>query len=264
MYLSRFAQWGKANYALDFILIPYQTVGIMTEAIPILAGTAAAIGFGHTLCGPDHYLPFIVMGKARGWNLAKTLWITFLCGLGHVAGSVVLGLLGASLGVAIGKLEWFEAWRGNLAAQALIIFGFTYCVWGIHRAIKNKPHTHAHVHEGNVVHTHAHSHTNEHAHPHGLKTRNVTPWVLFTIFVLGPCEPLIPLIMYPAAEHSWWGMLLVAGVFALATISTMLGVVLVSAWGISFVRLGAVERFSHALAGATICLSGLAIQFLGL
>lgn len=236
----------------------------MTEAISILAGTAALIGFGHTLCGPDHYLPFIVMGKARNWSMAKTLWITFLCGLGHVFSSVALGLIGVALGVAVGKLELFEAWRGNLAAQALIVFGFTYCVWGIHRAIRNKPHTHIHHHRGDVAHDHVHTHMHEHAHPHGAERKSLTPWVLFTIFVLGPCEPLIPLIMYPAAEHSVSGMLLVTGIFTLATTGTMLGVVLVSSWGIRFIRLGSVERFSHALAGAAVCLSGLAIQFMGL
>lgn len=236
----------------------------MTDAIPILAGTAALIGFGHTLAGPDHYLPFIVMGKARSWSLGKTMWITLLCGIGHVGGSIALGLLGASLGVALGKLELFEAWRGNVAAQLLIIFGFTYCIWGIHRAIKNRPHTHAHVHGGNVVHEHKHTHHRDHAHPHNLQARSITPWVLFTIFVFGPCEPLIPLIMYPAAEHSMAGMLLVAGIFAVSTIGTMMAVVLVSAWGIQFVKLASVERFSHALAGAAVCLSGLAIQFLGL
>lgn len=236
----------------------------MNEAIPVLAATAATIGFFHTLFGPDHYLPFIVMSKARDWKLAKTLWITFLCGLGHVLSSVVFGLIGVAFGLALGKLEAFEAFRGNLAAQALVIFGFTYCIWGIHRALKNKPHSHAHVHDGNVNHSHPHSHTHEHAHPHGADKKTLTPWVLFTIFVLGPCEPLIPLIMYPAAEHSVSGMVVVAGIFAMTTVGTMLAVVLVSAWGIGFVKLGAVERFSHALAGAAICFSGLAIQFLGL
>lgn len=236
----------------------------MSEAIPILAGTAALIGFGHTLCGPDHYLPFIVIGKARNWSLTKTLWITFLCGIGHVGGSVVLGVLGASLGIALGRLEVFETWRGNLAAQALIIFGFTYCVWGIHRAIRNRPHVHAHVHGDDVVHTHQHTHIRNHAHPHEAQARSVTPWVLFTIFVLGPCEPLIPLLMYPAAEHSLSGMLLVAGVFSFVTIGTMMTVVLVSTWGIRFVKIAPIERYSHALAGAAVCLSGMAIQFLGL
>ncbi|QBG48623.1 hypothetical protein EGM51_14875 [Verrucomicrobia bacterium S94] len=236
----------------------------MTDAISILAGTAALIGLGHTLAGPDHYLPFIVMGKARNWSIGKTMGITFLCGIGHVVGSIALGLIGAALGIALGKLEWFEAWRGNLAAQLLIIFGFTYCIWGIHRAVKNKSHSHAHVHEDGSIHAHNHSHVEEHAHPHGLKSRNVTPWILFTIFVLGPCEPLIPLIMYPAAEHSWWGMLLVAGIFAVSTIGTMMVVVLGASWGIRFVPLGMLERYTHALAGAAIGLSGMAIQFLGL
>lgn len=237
---------------------------MMNNAILILAGTAALIGFGHTLAGPDHYLPFIVMGKARKWSITKTMWITFLCGLGHVLGSVALGLIGASLGVALGKLEMFEAWRGNLAAQLLIIFGFTYFVWGIHRALKNKPHTHAHVHGNGELHVHPHAHISEHAHPHQVKPKTMTPWVLFTIFVLGPCEPLIPLIMYPAAQHSMAGMLFVSLIFSITTIGTMMAVVLVSTWGIRFVKLGAVERFSHALAGATVCMSGLAIQFLGL
>jgi nickel/cobalt exporter len=228
----------------------------MPETISILAGTAALIGFGHTLCGPDHYLPFIVMGKAREWSLAKTMWITFLCGIGHVAGSIAFGLMGAALGVALSTLEVLEAWRGNLAAQALIIFGFTYCVWGIHRAIKNKPHRHTHPHAGSVTHSHKHS--------HGADQKALTPWVLFTIFVLGPCEPLIPLIMYPAAKHSITGMLLVSGIFALTTLVTMMGVVLVSAWGIRSIPLGKIERFSHALAGATVCASGLLIQFIGL
>ena len=214
--------------------------------------------------GPDHYLPFVVMSKARKWSMPKTLWITFLCGFGHVLGSIVLGLIGVALGIALSKLEWFEAWRGNLAAQLLIIFGFTYFVWGVHRAVKNKPHAHPHVHEDGSVHTHAHSHAGEHAHPHSPHKRSATPWVLFTIFVLGPCEPLIPYLMYPAAEHSAWGTLLVAGVFAVATIATMMTVVLAASWGVRFVRLGSMERYTHALAGLAICVSGLAIQFLGL
>lgn len=236
----------------------------MSEAIPILAGTAALIGLVHTLMGPDHYLPFIVMSKARKWSMTRTMWITFLCGVGHVIGSIALGLLGAVLGVALSKLEALEAWRGNLAAQVLIIFGFTYFVWGIHRAIKNRPHSHAHVHEGNVIHTHKHVHRKDHAHPHDQKKRSITPWVLFTIFVFGPCEPLIPLIMYPAAEYSIAGMLVVAGIFAITTIGTMMTVVLVSSWGIRFVNFAPMERYTHALAGAAVCLSGLAIQFLGL
>jgi len=70
--------------------------------------------------------------------------------------------------------------------------------------------------------------------------------------------------MYPAAKHNISGVILVSSVFGLATISTMLAIIAVSSWGISFIRLGRLERYVHALAGAMIFISGLCVQFLGL
>jgi sulfite exporter TauE/SafE len=236
----------------------------MNTDIDILCWTGATIGFLHTVLGPDHYLPFIVMNRARKWSSIKTAWITFACGLGHVLSSVVLGLIGIAFGIAVMKLEAFEAFRGNLAAWALIGFGFAYMGWGVRRGIRNRPHTHLHL-ESQGAPAHSHTHDGEHFHAHEPEQKaNITPWILFTIFVLGPCEPLIPLLMYPAAQHSLSGTVLVATVFSAVTISTMLGIVMAASWGISFARLGKLERWTHALAGGTICLSGLAIQFLGL
>ena len=47
-------------------------------------------------------------------------------------------------------------------------------------------------------------------------------------------------------------------------IATMMGVVLVSQMGLKFLPLGRLERYSHAAAGAAVCICGLAIKFLGL
>lgn len=226
--------------------------------------TAASIGFIHTVFGPDHYLPFIVMSKARKWSLAKTSLITFVCGLGHIISSVVLGLIGIALGLAVMRLEAFQAVRGNLAGWALIGFGFAYFIWGLRRAIKNRPHRHLHVHAIENEHAHLHRHTQEHAHVHEQGKKKITPWILFTIFVLGPCEPLIPILMYPAAKKSIVGLIGVTAVFGAVTIITMLGIVMVASWGINLIPLKRVERYAHALAGATICLCGLSIQFLAL
>jgi hypothetical protein len=44
----------------------------------------------------------------------------------------------------------------------------------------------------------------------------------------------------------------------------MLIIIAAASYGASFVRLGKLERYSHALAGLMIFLSGLAVQFLGL
>ncbi|NUM55811.1 MAG: sulfite exporter TauE/SafE family protein [Candidatus Hydrogenedentes bacterium] len=235
----------------------------MVHEIEVLCLSAAAIGLVHTLLGPDHYLPFIMLSRAQGWSLAKTVRVTLLCGAGHVASSVLLGCVGAAAGLAITRLEAIETIRGGLAAWVLAGFGFAYMLWGIRAAYRNRPHTHWHAHEAGAVHTHEHVHDPAHAHVHGNVSR-VTPWVLFTVFILGPCEPLIPLLMYPAAQHSVWGVACVTAVFGLVTLAAMTAAVLVALRGASLVRLGALERYTHALAGATLCAAGLSMRFLGL
>ena len=239
------------------------------QNIWLLAGTAATLGFVHTLIGPDHYLPFIVISRARNWSLPKTLLVSFLCGLGHVLSSVVLGFLGIGLGLAVGHLERIEGTRGSIAAWLLIGFGLAYLVWGLRKAYRSRPHEHLHYHPDGQAHAHLHTHEDGHLHIHkeageNGEKKNITPWVLFLIFVFGPCEPLIPLVMYPAAQHSISGVIIVTAAFGLTTILTMLIIIALSSWGLSFIRLGGLERYSHALAGGIIFISGLTVQFLGL
>jgi len=69
--------------------------------------------------------------------------------------------------------------------------------------------------------------------------------------------------MYPAAKGSLWSLIFITTVFSVVTIS-MMSIVLISALGMSFVSVSRLERYSHALAGATIFFCGISIQFLGL
>lgn len=230
----------------------------------LLAGTAVTIGFIHTLVGPDHYLPFIVMGEARGWTIRRTMVITFLCGIGHVMSSVVLGFIGILAGVSLSRLEFMESFRGNIAAWLLIAFGLVYMVISLRKMYRNKRHVHRHVHADGTAHEHEHSHFSGHSHAHLSERKNLTPWILFLIFVLGPCEPLIPLVMYPAAENNMSGVIIVSLLFSVVTITTMMGIVLAFRLGLSHINLRPVERYVNVIAGATILISGLAIQLLGL
>ncbi|MBT8396616.1 MAG: hypothetical protein HKO65_16230 [Gemmatimonadetes bacterium] len=237
----------------------------MTSSTTILLASALSIGVLHTLLGPDHYLPFVAMAKAGDWSRRKALVVTALCGVGHVAGSVILGLIGILFGFSLSRLEAFEASRGSWAAWALILFGLVYAVWGARRAVRGHRHTHVHAHANGTIHLHEHGHAKEHAHPHPSERRqSMTPWVLFVVFLLGPCEALIPLLMFPAAMESWTTLLLVTGTFGVATVTTMLVVVFASLEGIQRVSLPGFQRWSHSLAGITILLCGVAIQFLGL
>jgi len=230
----------------------------------LLAGTAVTIGFVHTLIGPDHYLPFIVMGEARGWTIRKTMFITFLCGVGHVLSSVIVGFIGIAAGLSLSKLEFFESFRGNIAAWLLIAFGLVYMLISLRRLYRKKKHVHQHHHTDGMDHEHEHDHFSGHSHVHVRDRKNMTPWILFLIFVLGPCEPLIPILMYPAAENNISGVILVSLLFSAVTIATMMTVVLAFRLGLSRINLRPLEKYVNVIAGATIAVSGLAIQFLGL
>lgn len=237
----------------------------MTPEITALSFSAAGIAFVHTVLGPDHYLPFVAMAKARGWGMWKTLRVTLVCGAGHMVGSLALGAIGIALGIQLSSLEWLESVRGNFAAWLLIGFGIAYTAWGLRQAYRNRPHTHWHSHHG-ITHAHVHSHHQEHAHLHeneGSK-KSLTPWVIFVIFVLGPCEPLIPLLMYPAALQSLTGVLMVTIVFAGVTVLTMIGVVALAVRGLANVKLRRYERYGHAMAGVAILACGLGVAFLGI
>ncbi|MGI9245935.1 MAG: sulfite exporter TauE/SafE family protein, partial [Steroidobacteraceae bacterium] len=210
----------------------------MNIDLGLLVLTALSIGCVHTLLGPDHYLPFVAMSAARNWTQRKTLAVTGLCGVGHVLGSIVLGFVGVTIGASLQRLQWVEGLRGNVAAWALTAFGLVYMVWGLRQAWRNRSHEHEHVHADGTRHRHSHAHHVHDGHMHvHLKVdtdnvRSVTPWALFVVFILGPCEPLIPILMYPAARHSWWGLVVVVAAFAVATIATMTAVVYVTTRGL--------------------------------
>jgi sulfite exporter TauE/SafE len=230
----------------------------------ILLLTAASVAFLHTILGPDHYLVFTAMGKARSWSLSRTLRVTFYCGLGHILGSVILGAIGIVAGSQLAALVEIEGVRGNLAGWALLAFGLVYFAWGLKQAGRARRHSHIHIHE-EVVHEHEHDHHEEHAHVHEAGARkSITPWVMFIIFVLGPCEALIPLFMYPAAQQSAGLVVSVAAVFGIVTLLTMLACVAATTVGLERLKLPSTGRYAHAVAGASVLACGAAISFIGL
>jgi len=233
-------------------------------SLNVLLIAAASMGFIHTILGPDHYVPFIVMSKARKWKLKQTLFTTLYCGLGHLSSSIIIGFVGIALGYGISQIEGVESVRGSLAGWAFFVFGFSYMVWGIFKAIKNRPHTHLHSHGGGELHVHQHTHHTDHVHVHSKSAQLLTPWVLFIIFVLGPCEILIPLVMIPAANHDTYGIVAVTALFSITTILTMCATVTIGYYGLKVLPTVKIDRFMHAIAGATICLSGFVILFLNM
>jgi hypothetical protein len=211
----------------------------MTGELLTLVSTAALLGVVHTVVGPDHFLPFAFLARAGSWSRTNTMLVTLACGVGHVVGSVVLASVGIVLGLALSSLEIVGSFRGDAAAWLLVGIGLAYVVWGLRRA---RTHTHAHPGSG----------------------RRLAPWALFIVFVLGPCEVLIPLLMYAAAAHGLAGAVLAVSAFGLATLAAMLVTVWICLQGLTRLPLGGLERYAHAMAGGGLVFCGCAVLFLGL
>ena len=166
----------------------------------------------------------------------------------------MLGLGGAALGWSITKVKWLENIRGGIAGWALLIFGLLYGLWGLWRAFSNKTHKHFDTYDDGSIYVYEHQ--------HGMAVQpaerhKVTPWVMFIIFLLGPCEPMIPLLFFPAAKSSWHGMLLLIIVYTFFTLITMIVMVVIGYWGIGFLKTEKLEKYMHALGGLTLFICGM-------
>lgn len=225
----------------------------------LLLITAISIACLHTLAGPDHYVPFIALSKSRAWTIRKTIFWTTICGVGHVLSSVVLGLAGAAIGFSLNQIGWIESARGSLAGWMIIIFGMIYCLYGIYLYQKNRLHKHFES-SGDQLYVYEHR---EEEVPSMKERHPVTPWVMFLIFVLGPCEPMIPLLFYPAAQNDPFNLVVLVIVYTIFTLLIMLGVVLLGYYGFEFIKSHKTERLLPLLSGVTILVCGIGMVFMG-
>ena len=215
-----------------------------------LVAAAASLGSVHTLA-PDHWMPFAALARAERWSARRTAAITALCGLGHVTVSVLLGIVSVFLGLEL--LQAFGRGLESVAGLLLIAFGVAYGLWGLHRAVQSRWHGHA----GGHLHWHG-----GHSHAHD-DDAGMTPWMLFLVFCADPCVAVIPL-MFAAAPLGWGSTLAVVIAYELATIGTMVALVLPARAVASSFRSAWADRYGDALAGGVIAVVGIAVVGLGL
>ncbi|MGM0575386.1 MAG: sulfite exporter TauE/SafE family protein [Myxococcota bacterium] len=217
--------------------------GVALDVLLVSTLTVAAV---HTVVGVDHVIPFVALGRGERWSLRRTLGVTALCGVGHVLSSVLLGVLGVAIGLSAERLAWVEAIRGDTAAWMLVALGAVWAAWGFshaRRRLRRPEGDHDHHGPGPVGHG---------------------AWAIFLVFVFGPCEPLIPLMMAPAVGHDWGAVGLVVGTFTVTTVGLMLALVAVAYVGAGLPSFPAARRHVHVLVGLTLSATGLAIRFLGI
>lgn len=213
--------------------------GGLAAALAVAAVTAGSL---HTLA-PDHWVPFAALARARGWSTGRTVRITLACGFGHVTVSALLGLLGLFFG-----LEMIQSFGRRMEAAAgilLVGYGIAYAAWGLRRAAGRKLHGHAHRH---YDHIHDASRT--------------SAWTLFLLFSADPCVAVIPILFAaaPLGAPTAAGIVLL---YEIATLATMVMLVLPARAGAGTLRLPWLDRYADASAGLVIAAVGIAVSALG-
>lgn len=213
---------------------------------------AMTISFIHTVSGPDHYLPFIVLSKSRNWSKRKTIMVTTFCGIGHVLSSLIVGAIAIFLGWQLNKFDWFQNVRGSLSGWLLLIFGGIYFIYGVFQNIRNKSHKHFDVLDDEVyVYKHKHGEISP------KKRVRVTPLILFMIFVMGPSGPFTPLLFYSGMNESMTQIIAQVIAFAVTKITTMLVLVIVGRYGYFRVFSEKLEPYMSAISGFVVFICGI-------
>lgn len=236
---------------------------MLHQADILLLISAASIGFLHTLLGPDHYLPLSALARSQNWGQGRTAIIAVLSGIFHLSGSILIGGIVVWLGKESADVLWLHSIRGTFAGWILLCFGIIYLIWGVKKATLNKRHSHRRIHFKSGFHRHTYDHLqNEHRHIHS--PSRWPSWIIFIVFVLGPCEPLIALMLMPMNSSVKIMPLLMLAIYSFITLLTMLSAVLLCYWGIGMGFTGKYERYVHVFSGGIISISAVGMLFLGL
>ena len=226
------------------------------EALVYLTAASATAAL-HALI-PDHWLPFVLMGRARRWGVAKTLALASASGVLHVVLAVMLGLLTYALGR--GGAEALAHRVGEslevLSSAGLALFGFIYGAASWQRERKHHP---AHAHDPHGTHSDA---DESHHHGHLLErwfTGRLTGLTLVVVIGVSPCALAFPILLASAASLGFSGVLLVSAGFGLATTATTLAITLVGCLSARRLDFPFITRYGDLISGALIGLVGTAV-----
>lgn len=212
-----------------------------TSLFASLAFAAITVGSLHSLA-PDHWVPIAAVARARGWSRARAARVAFVCGLGHVTVSVLLGLLALLFGAQL--FESLGERMVSVAGLLLIGFGVAYAIWGLRGAFAHHIHGHHHHHY-------------DHVHD----PSRISTWSLFLIYCADPCVAVIP-ILFAAAPLSSTETIAIVVAYEVATVGAMVALVALAHSGAQLFRGQWFERYGDSAAGALIVATGILVAVL--
>jgi len=181
---------------------------------------------------PTHWLPFVMIGRARGWSRRQILAAVALAGGGHILATTVLGIALARFGWEIN--ERYDAAFHWVVAGLLVGLG----AWLAFRAPHGRGCDHC---EGRK--------------PISEPTDRAALWGLFLTLTLSPCELFLPVYL-TAAPYGWPGIAWLSAVLAVATLAGMLTLTWITLQGTRRVRW--LDHLDSRVLGGILALLGIA------
>ncbi len=219
----------------------------------LLVLAVAAVGVLHT-CVPDHWAPITLIARQRGWSRGQAARVAAGAGVGHTLSTLAIALIVWIAGVALAARVGH--WLSFLSSLALIAFGGWIAIGAILDLRREDAHARAHAID---EHTHAHDADDDHGPGHA-RGHGGERTALMLVLGSSPMIEGIP-AFFAAARFGVAQLLLMAAVFAAATIATYVGLVVASLAGFERLSLGPFERYGEVLSGAFVAALGLFFLF---
>lgn len=216
---------------------PFQQIPGGAQGGGILAG-AALVSAVHGLL-PNHWAPFVLIGRAQQWTLSRTLKVMFAAGVAHMAVSGGIAMAILLLGVALHALV--DPVAHLLPAVILAGTGMVYV--GMDLAHHHHPHHHADLHQQAAQ---------------GMTDRAATLALILSL-ALSPCEAMVPIFVGAAPFGNVWFVLLLTVLSGLATIAVMMVLGLLAWHGTRNIRFGWLAHHERLVIGALLLLLGIAV-----
>jgi hypothetical protein len=235
-----------------------------TTTLTTIAALGFPVAFLHAAI-PTHWLPFVLVGRARGWPRAKTIAVTAGAGLGHVALTSLLGLLiawcGFKLNARVGTLfPWIAA-----AVLALLGLFYLFRQWKGLGILHHHPPGSSHHGGEHCGEAQDHTHWDEELQGTPLVSARTADSVamsgLFVMLTVSPCEAFLPVYL-SGVQFGWKGFVVLSIILAVAALAGMTLFTWLALFGFDRVRIQRFERHEAGLVGASFLLLAVVVLVL--
>jgi nickel/cobalt exporter len=247
-------------FTFDSVGLPVlaAVLSMQSPVLTTVAATGFTVAFFHAAI-PTHWLPFVLVARARNWSQAKTLAVTVAAGFGHVFITSLLGLAIAWFGFQIDEkvgraFPWIAG--GLLLAIGLFYFWRQSTGRGIMHHHPPGGHHHADERCGEAP---DHSHWDDELKDSPLVSRKAGDGAaisgLLVMLTLSPCEGFLPVYL-SGVQFGWRGFWILSAILAVATFVAMTLFTWLALLGIERIRVRNFERYEAGLLGALFAVLG--------